>query len=339
VNTALRAGMSFLGVLGAGLAVAFALDHAHPDGLERRLDDVIARSTGEVVVLGSSVTLSAIDPEALGTELGLPANAARVLALEGTGPAVWLATYAHARREGLVPRVVLLYVPVNMVWIPDATADMELALLSALDAPPAAWALARTERSPLRIRADELRFRGRDALLEAISGWAAELAWPAARDAHRHASTRARAALFEDHTPNEAAAQAKRLDGAGASARTGLTRPDVIDALVAAARADGARLVVVQPAQSPADLRRPCGPVVLLPELEAHLDNARVDLLDLATSLPDVGLFRTHHHLTHEGASRLTATLAAGLRAIHATTTSTDTPARRWVAPCPQGSR
>ena len=92
VNTALRAGMSFLGVLGAGLAVAFALDHAYPDGLERRLDDVIARSTGEVVVLGSSVTLSAIDPEALGTELGLPANAARVLALEGTGPAVWLAS-------------------------------------------------------------------------------------------------------------------------------------------------------------------------------------------------------------------------------------------------------
>jgi hypothetical protein len=77
--------------------------------------------------------------------------------------------------------------------------------------------------------------------------------------------------------------------------------------------------------------------VVLLPELEAYLDHAGVDLLDLATSLPEVGLFRTHHHLTAEGAARVTATVAAGLRAVDALSTPADTPARRWVAPCPQG--
>jgi len=329
--------MSFVAVLAAGLAAALALNHAFPDGLEKRLDADIAASTGEIVVLGNSVALSAIDPDALSAALGLPGRAVTVLALEGAGPPVWLATYAHARERAPAPRVVVVYVPVNMLWLPDPPADAELALLAALDAPPAAWALARTDRSALRIRLDELRFRGRDAFLGGLSGWAADLAWPATEGTQRAASTRARAALFESHTPNAAAAQAPRLEGASAAARPEATRPDVIDALIATTRADGARLVVVQPAQSPADLKRPCGPVVLLPDMEAYLDRAGVDLLDLATSVSEMPLFRTHHHLTHEGASRLTATLAAGLRAIDAAASPVDTPARRWVAPCDGG--
>jgi hypothetical protein len=176
------------------------------------------------------------------------------------------------------------------------------------------------------------RLHLRERALEALTAGLVDLLWPAPPGA-RPASMRARAALFPESGPNEAAAQAPRAGGIE-EREVVEPRPEVAQALLAAAAAAGARLVVVQAATNPEHLPQPCGEVVLKPRLEQQLADGGADLIDLVTLFPDSTPFKTRHHLWPSWAPEASAAVAEALRVLGLPGSVPPARGRRWSKPC-----
>ncbi len=334
MRSALAPVASFVAVLALGQALLAGLGGAGGDPRAVAVDEAIAASSGDVLVLGNSVTQSAIDAPALGEALHLPAGAVAKLATEGAGPATWLASWDRAVRAGLHPRIVLLYVPLHMVWTPEDPHESDLALLADLGAPDAAWALTGHPAPDVVTTLQSRRFHLRETVLDGLTAGLADLLWQPSPSG-KTASSRARAALFGAPRPNEHTGQGQRVDGGGAPVvAASAPRPEVAAALLDEARRTGARLVVVQAAANPEGHPRACGPTVALPELEASLKAGGADLLDLSTALDQERDFTTHHHLTPDGRAAATVLVARGIGELGALTGGGGE-GRRWVAPCP----
>jgi len=334
MRTALLSVLSFVGTLLVGGAL-LGLQGAGPgDPRAQLIDDALVQERATVLVLGNSVTQSAVDPAVLAAGLGLAEGAVASLATEGAGPGAWLATLERAQAAGWAPAVLVLYVPLEMLWAPTPATDEDVALLVELGASEEAFALAGHPAPGLGVRLLHQREVAQRRLLDALSAGLVDGIWRAPAGA-RPASERARQAVFGEGGPMDLSAQGARLDGHGPQEAVAGVDPDGVQALMAAAQAGGMRLVVVQPAEHPQARALACGPIVDHPELEAALARGGADLLDLATALPGYRGFKTRHHLYPVGKAELSGVLAAGLAELQVLHAAGAQPGRRWTAPCP----
>jgi hypothetical protein len=334
MRTTLLSLLSFLSTLGLGLAWLGLLGPGMGDPRAQHIEAALGHEGASLLILGNSVTQSAIDPAVIAEGLGLAEGAVASLASEGAGPGAWLATLERAQAAGWAPRVLLLYVPFDMVWTPLPATDEDVALLVELNASDAAFALAGRPSPGAAVRWIQRREAVQRYLLGMLSAGLVDALWQAPVGARR-ASERARQAVFAEGGPNDPAGRGARLDGGPARDAASQADPGVARALIATARRHGMRLVVAQPAQHPEVAARPCGQVVENPELEKLLIEGGADVLDLATALPGSQRFKTRHHLLPVGKAELSVILADGLAEMQVLTAPPTQPGRRWTAPCP----
>jgi hypothetical protein len=182
------------------------------------------------------------------------------------------------------------------------------------------------------VEAQRRRLHLRERALQALTSGLVDLLWPTPPGA-RPASLRARMALFPDSGPNDAAASAPRAGGAEGRGAV-KPRPEVAQALLSAAAAEGARLVVVQPAEHPEQRPQRCGEAAVEPELEQQLADGGADLIDLTTLFSTSDPFKTRHHLWPQWAPEASAAVAEALRALGLPGSAPPSRGRRWSRPC-----
>ena len=252
---------------------------------------------GDRVLLGNSVTASALDPNLLQAQL---------YTADGSGPAHWWAAARHRVPSGT--QVVLYTAPAS--WNATAIEGHEEELLLAdILAGPDDELTSRVLDAPMNPAAVD-RNQARRTLhskVVRLSWWPAE-AWFGAQvdgDAVEPALER----LHEGRPPHE---QASWVTPTEATTRTA---PDSIhDTLLPDLAAEDIDLVVVFPALRP-EMLGPCTGVSWFEGLASELNALGVPVIDMTWS---GGEFLSEHHQTEQGRQRISALLKPELARIQA---------------------
>jgi len=287
-----------------------------------------------LAVLGNSVARASVDAEALGEALALPGRSVS-LATQGSQPAHWLAALTHRLfPAGHRPAAVVIYAPLQVLLHGELVAERDRALLiDLLTRPDPALVEAALGGADPGDAFGRGRQRARAALLRSVGRAPARLIWgrAAADDWAEGLSV----------TPNDPDARFRTVPGAPTPGEGRQLEPaaapleeSFLPAISAACRAQGARLVVVDPAVRPAERGGGCRVGDDERRLRAWLEASGADFLDIGRADIDPEPFTTRYHTLPAGRAQVSAALAAGLAALESQARPAGGPGRVWETGC-----
>jgi len=275
----------------------------------------------QVVVLGNSIALADVDPEAVARALGPPSPAVVQLAERGSQPAHWLALARHRLfAQGHRPSQVVVVTPLELLLQERLTAPRDTArLLALLVRPdPALWevavgpdgglAYARRQREAARF----LSMSGLTAWLPHLLGLEQPLQAARARMSAIPRDPTARPAWIVDPgapSPGRADRDTRQREPSAVRASDWRVLPALLDEV----RAHDAALWVVVPPLDPSERRGRCARNDQQQSVADALQASGVVLLDLTDADVPADWFVTRHHLDERGRAWMSATLAAAL--------------------------